>query len=818
MEKSGKSADTLLSPVNQSRSTFVRSGAALISATGSLAVMATAPAAPPGSGWDLTFADEFHGSTLDTMKWNYNYPWGPTHNHRAYMDPGQVTVNNDAITLRAVDQRHPAAPSGVQTGDFGWQSLDYTSGAINTNGKFNMTHGYIEGRMRMADATGTWPAFWMLKSGWPPEIDIMEFPRSGSNSTSQYHAYYHYTGPSGHASFGAQRNTGQNLTSGFHEFAVEWTPDAISFYFNGQRWYGPHVNASAVGQSDNMYLILNHAVGGWSGTPGSNFPADFVIDWVRVWEKRPSGASSMSTWNVNGGGGWDSGGNWNGIVPRYGGQQVRFGRVGTAPTAAVTWNNSRTIGGITFEGSPEGTTAYTIGSGGTPGLQFANGAGNLAYIEALSSSEANQTVNARLELYNHTQVRNNMPDHAIMLNGAIVGAGRLDVDGPGPVMVAAANSYTGGTTIDSGPQGPAVLRVHGRGTLGSGGVLIGSGGNSTTARLELASGITLANAISLNGRNTTTPGIVNISSNNNLTGSISLGVGGGNYWIQSDANLLTLANVSAAATGVRLLTLQGAGDGRINGGVQNGSGIVSLHKTGAGTWTLAGNNTYTGSTTANDGKLALAQSLTTSSALTVHDGATIELLAGGDKVIKTAAVTVAGKLDLADNKLITATPIGSWDGSGYAGVTGMIQSGRIMSKMPDAAGESPLTSLGVATAADLGKTTFAGLSVDPTDAIVMYTYAGDANLDGRINIDDYGRIDGNVSSSGSVFGWFNGDFNYDGKINIDDYGIIDGNINRQGAAFVSAAEPTSIVAVPEPVMLGLLACAAIVARRRRKMR
>jgi hypothetical protein len=32
-------------------------------------------------------------------------------------------------------------------------------------------------------------------------------------------------------------------------------------------------------------------------------------------------------------------------------------------------------------------------------------------------------------------------------------------------------------------------------------------------------------------------------------------------------------------------------------------------------------------------------------------------------------------------------------------------------------------------------------------------------------------------------GWSNGDFNYDGKINIDDYVIIDGNIGNQGPPF-----------------------------------
>src|SRR5439155_12719188 len=102
--------------------------------------------------------------------------------------------------------------------------------------------------------------------------------------------------------------------------------------------------------------------------------------------------------------------------------------------------------------------------------------------------------------------------------------------------------------------------------------------------------------------------------------------------------------------------------------------------------------------------------------------------------------------------------------------------------------------------ADGATTTFAGQTVSGSDTVVMYTYGGDANLDGKINIDDYGRIDGHVGIAGST-GWYNGDFNYDGKINIDDYGIIDGNIGVQGQPFSTAgavASPAGVSAVPEP--------------------
>jgi len=63
--------------------------------------------------------------------------------------------------------------------------------------------------------------------------------------------------------------------------------------------------------------------------------------------------------------------------------------------------------------------------------------------------------------------------------------------------------------------------------------------------------------------------------------------------------------------------------------------------------------------------------------------------------------------------------------------------------------------------------------------LTKYTYGADANLDGKITISDYGKIDFNVGIPGAS-GWANGDFNYDGKINISDYGIIDFNIGIQG--------------------------------------
>jgi hypothetical protein len=150
---------------------------------------------------------------------------------------------------------------------------------------------------------------------------------------------------------------------------------------------------------------------------------------------------------------------------------------------------------------------------------------------------------------------------------------------------------------------------------------------------------------------------------------------------------------------------------------------------------------------------------------------------------------------------------GAWDGVGG-----------IVTTTEDAT--KGLTSIGVASAATgyAGKT-FRGLSVASGDVIVMYTYAGDANLDGFISGDDYSAIDFAIAVPGAS-GWSNGDFNYDGFISGDDYSTIDFNIVAQGAPFAAgvAGGLAGVAAVPEPSGLAFAAAAMLGAEAGRRRR
>ncbi|CAN5779332.1 hypothetical protein BH09VER1_BH09VER1_17550 [soil metagenome] len=162
------------------------------------------------------------------------------------------------------------------------------------------------------------------------------------------------------------------------------------------------------------------------------------------------------------------------------------------------------------------------------------------------------------------------------------------------VTFTAANSYTGVTTI----QGSGTVSVSSIGNASANGNL-GAGGS-----IKLGSGANSGNLVYTGAGETTTK-------------SFNLGGTTGNATIdQSGAGLLKFTSGSATGSGNKVLTLQGstAGTGEISGSILNGgSGTTSLVKAGTGSWTLSGNNGYTGSTTVSAGTLIVSSSGTLAS-------------------------------------------------------------------------------------------------------------------------------------------------------------------------------------------------------------
>jgi fibronectin-binding autotransporter adhesin len=472
-------------------------------------------------------------------------------------------------------------------------------------------------------------------------------------------------------------------------------------------------------------------------------------------------------------------------------------------------------------------------------------------IEVRAPSAAPNT--AVLDLAGHTLTKIGTNTFGIARADTTAGnihvtAGTLNIEG-------STNIPAGGTmTFDTGATGQFnsltgnVARdiVLNGGTIGDTST---SGSTSVPSNISLAAnsninvnstgGLTLPGVISGGagfGFNKTGVGTLTIPGNNTYSGVTS--VNNGVLLAGSSANLGNASatnNLAFGGTGGTLrATASFSSPGRtvaVNApGVidTNGSdvavgavdGTASFMKTGGGKLTV-GAHVISGNLTVDNGVLAM----------TADTGP-----AGASHVAVLAITGGATQINLATNKLITTSAVGTATGVTYDGVTGLVQSGRNGgawngSGIVTSSATGSFTSIGVATGQQVkglatGSDTavWSGQTVSGSDTLVMYTYGGDANLDGKINVDDYGHIDSNVVLPG-VSGWFNGDFNYDGKINVDDYGIIDSNVPIQGAPFPTGSGAgldgglNGVSAVPEPASLvSLFAACGVASMKRRRRR
>jgi hypothetical protein len=224
-------------------------------------------------------------------------------------------------------------------------------------------------------------------------------------------------------------------------------------------------------------------------------------------------------------------------------------------------------------------------------------------------------------------------------------------------------------------------------------------------------------------------------------------------------------------------------------------------------------------------------------ALNVGAGGIATLSPGGANVLvaSTVSTTGGGRLDLTNNDMVvknsTLVSIRNLIKSGYN--NGDWQGGGIASSFA-AADPGGLTALGYATSGELDVSTFSGVGgLDANDVLVKYTYYGDADLNGAVDLDDFNLFLAGYQSSGSaVPSWLLGDFDYSGGIDLDDFNLFLAGYQARGLSLstlndaveisnLSANDRQSmlsaIAAVPEPGGTALLAIAAgtIATRRRR---
>lgn len=227
-------------------------------------------------GWGLpVFEETFDGRGIDYGVWQVGDWANNANNEQQYYHPNQVEASDGSLKLRA--DRDPNWTYGK----------NYNSGLVRTWQEWS--YGRFEARARLPYGQGFWPAIWLLPrdAAWPTggEIDIMEARGDQPYGVS---SAVHWGWDASSRQYRSQRyESGADFQAGYHDYAVEWEVGVVRFYVDGVNHYTlyePDVGLPGTPKS----LILNLAVGGdYSGPPDGStpFPAEFDIDYVRVWQR-----------------------------------------------------------------------------------------------------------------------------------------------------------------------------------------------------------------------------------------------------------------------------------------------------------------------------------------------------------------------------------------------------------------------------------------------------------------------------------------------------------------------------------------------------
>ena len=244
------------------------------------------------SDYELVFADEFDGDSLDTSKWRQHDGGGVRKGGYWTLDQARVEDGNLIITTQYKED-----------GQFGpgW----YTAG-LDTSRSFKQACGYYECRCILPKGQGLWSAFWMTNSNvfkesddalQGAELDIMESPfwHMGGQLNKKITQNIHYSGYDLKTKY---QNVGiirldNDPYENYNTYGLLWTPDEYIFYVNGHE-----TGRSSFGgiSTQPEYMILSCEVDGgdgsptfgWSGNIEKNdkatFSAEYKVDYVRAYQ------------------------------------------------------------------------------------------------------------------------------------------------------------------------------------------------------------------------------------------------------------------------------------------------------------------------------------------------------------------------------------------------------------------------------------------------------------------------------------------------------------------------------------------------------
>jgi autotransporter-associated beta strand protein len=577
----------------------------------------------------LTVDDHFDGTALDTTTWStflgrseYSISGGRLHTKLRYK--GAVPISS--ATTADLENESNWAEGGI--------TADHAT-------KF----GYHEARLRIPQlpACGVDTAYWHaatdeLLNGY--EIDAPEFFNRDSGGAANNYGFGVWDHIDGDRTWDYTRNNSTlgNVTQ-YLTIGLEWRTDNTQIvYVNGAKVYtAPTSGMNDVESILPSNIILSTKVLDWLRPNAALDGSETTWDYARFYQK-PGFLGAID-------GDWANPGNWgpDGLPPSG------FAAVFNMPSApaAITLGSDQTLQSIVLDGATlpahtfGGTGSLRLGAGKTGDTSATHG-GILVNTDVTNT----QTFNTPVTGLKHLQFANlsRTPGAALILNGLISGDGVAprDVDFVSPI---AAISNLGPITL-SQPLGSGIRHVNRAGdsvfnlpsnSQHSGELRIARGPVSITSISAL--GTTPDSAVVFRPRykhsDSWRPRLTYTGPGETSAHILKLGgwqadgilestgtgplVWSGNVAIAPFAEIpkqvltrdiaLSLGATTSSGENVFSGTISDAGVTvtylNSDNSPNTGPAMMRINKTGAGTWSLAGNNAYSGTTTLNGGTLAI---------------------------------------------------------------------------------------------------------------------------------------------------------------------------------------------------------------------
>ena len=274
----------------------------------------------PDGTYTFVWGDEFDGNTLDSAKWDLSSSISAGSTFKLSRDPAALRVEDGLLKLTAQRWFDPDN-NQIQA------IAPYT---VESKAHMNFQYGYMEMRARIPLRAGAWPSLWLsgacssgavvsdiFKRGdikpanFSAEFDIVEYT---SLQPNLHKWFYDDTKIEGvdkveqdlrHSSLGAVETPVKSDLSldpeqsfVYQTVGFDWTPKELVIYINGEEFYRYNWKESV--QLDGFkdmtdflnpaFVRLNsHLAPSNIPSDFSTLPAEFFIDYVRLYQKQGTG-------------------------------------------------------------------------------------------------------------------------------------------------------------------------------------------------------------------------------------------------------------------------------------------------------------------------------------------------------------------------------------------------------------------------------------------------------------------------------------------------------------------------------------------------